>query len=151
MTNRPILLVEDNPDDVELTLRAFEMSKVANQIIVARDGVEALDWLFATGSRAGQPPLNPAIVLLDLKLPRVDGLQVLSRMREDERTQLLRVIVLTTSKEQQDIISSYRFGAASYVCKPVSFDEFVKAAGQLGLYWLLMNELPSPMGNGGSE
>ena len=149
MTNRPILLVEDNPDDVELTLRAFEMSKVANQIIVARDGVEALDWLFATGSRAGQPPLNPAIVLLDLKLPRVDGLQVLQRMRDDERTQLLRVIVLTTSKEQQDIINSYRFGAASYVCKPVSFDEFVKAAGQLGLYWLLMNELPNPMPNGG--
>ena len=149
MTNRPILLVEDNPDDVELTLRAFEMSKVANQIIVARDGVEALDWLFATGSRAGQPPLNPAIVLLDLKLPRVDGLQVLQRMRDDERTLLLRVIVLTTSKEQQDIINSYRFGAASYVCKPVSFDEFVKAAGQLGLYWLLMNELPNPMPNGG--
>ena len=149
MTNRPILLVEDNPDDVELTLRAFEMSKVANQIIVARDGVEALDWLFATGSRAGQPPLNPAIVLLDLKLPRVDGLQVLQRMRDDERTQLLRVIVLTTSKEQQDIISSYRFGAASYVCKPVSFDEFVKAASQLGVYWLLMNELPNSMPNGG--
>ena len=149
MTNRPILLVEDNPDDVELTLRAFAMSKVANQIIVARDGVEALDWLFATGSRAGQPPLNPAIVLLDLKLPRVDGLQVLQRMRDDERTLLLRVIVLTTSKEQQDIINSYRFGAASYVCKPVSFDEFVKAAGQLGLYWLLMNELPNPMPNGG--
>ena len=149
MTNRPILLVEDNPDDVELTLWAFAMSKVANQIIVARDGVEALDWLFATGSRAGQPPLNPAIVLLDLKLPRVDGLQVLQRMRDDERTLLLRVIVLTTSKEQQDIINSYRFGAASYVCKPVSFDEFVKAAGQLGLYWLLMNELPNPMPNGG--
>ncbi len=149
MTHRPILLVEDNPDDVELTLRAFEMSKVANQIIVARDGVEALDWLFATGPRAGQAPLNPAIVLLDLKLPRVDGLQVLRRMREEERTQLLRVIVLTTSKEQQDIISSYRFGAASYVCKPVSFDEFVKAAGQLGLYWLLMNELPNAVPDGG--
>ena len=151
MTNRPILLVEDNPDDVELTLRAFEMSKIVNPIIVARDGVEALDWLFATGARAGQPPLNPAIVLLDLKLPRVDGLQVLRRMRDDGRTQLLRVIVLTTSKEQQDIMSSYQFGAASYICKPVSFDEFVKAAGQLGLYWLLMNELPSPLGNGGSE
>ena len=149
MTNRPILLVEDNPDDVELTLRAFEMSKIANQIVVARDGVEALDWLFATGIRAGQPPLNPAIVLLDLKLPRVDGLQVLRRMREDERTQLLRVIVLTTSKEQRDIISSYLFGAASYVCKPVSFDEFVKAASQLGVYWLLMNELPNLLPNGG--
>ena len=148
MTNRPILLVEDSPDDVELTLRAFEMSKIANPIIVARDGVEALDWLFATGARVGQPPLNPAIVLLDLKLPRVDGLQVLRRMREHERTQLLRVIVLTTSKEQQDIVSSYQFGAASYVCKPVNFDEFVKAAGQLGLYWLVINELPNSAADG---
>lgn len=146
MTNRPILLVEDNPDDVELTLRAFEMSKIVNSIIVARDGVEALDWLFATGPRAGQAPLNPAIVLLDLKLPRVDGFEVLRQMRDNERTRLLRVVVLTTSKEQQDIINSYHFGAASYVCKPVSFDEFVKAAGQLGLYWLLMNELPNSLG-----
>ena len=143
MTNRPILLVEDNSDDVEITLRAFEISRIANPVIVARDGVEALDWLFATGARAGQPPLNPAIVLLDLKMPRVDGLQVLRRMRDDERTQLLRVIVLTTSKEQQDLISSYRLGAASYICKPVNFSEFVKAAGHLGLYWLHLNELPN--------
>jgi two-component system response regulator len=148
MTNRPILLVEDNPDDVELTLRAFEINKIANQIIVARDGVEALDWLFATGPRAGQSPLNPAVVLLDLKLPRVDGLEVLRRLSDNERTRQLRVVVLTTSKEQQDIINSYHFGAASYICKPVSFDEFVKAAGQLGLYWLLMNELPVSPGDG---
>ena len=148
MTNRPILLVEDNPDDVELTLRAFEINKIANQIIVARDGVEALDWLFATGPRAGQSPLNPAVVLLDLKLPRVDGLEVLRRLSYNERTRQLRIVVLTTSKEQQDIINSYHFGAASYICKPVSFDEFVKAAGQLGLYWLLMNELPVSPGDG---
>ena len=143
MTNRPILLVEDNPDDVELTLRAFTANNITNAIVVARDGVEALDMLFATGTCSGKPPLNPAVVLLDLKLPRIDGLEVLRRLRADEGTVLLRVVVLTTSREQQDIIRSYRFGAASYVCKPVSFDDFVKAAGQLGLYWLLLNELPN--------
>lgn len=145
MSNRPILLVEDNPDDVELTVRAFEANRIVNQIIVAKDGVEALDLLFATGPHAGRAPLQPAIVLLDLKLPRIDGLEVLRRLRADERTALLRVVVLTTSREQQDIVRSYQFGAASYICKPVSFDEFVKAAGQLGLYWLLFNELPNTL------
>ena len=144
MTDHPILLVEDNPDDVELTLRAFEANHIANKIIVAKDGVEALDLLFATGPNAGQERLQPALVLLDLKLPRIDGLEVLRRLRADERTVLLRVVVLTTSREQQDILRSYQFGAASYICKPVSFDEFVKAAGQLGMYWLLLNEQPGP-------
>ncbi len=145
MNNGAILLVEDNPDDVALTLRAFKKNHILNEIIVARDGVEALDYLFGTCAFAGRDTsILPAIVLLDLKLPRLDGLEVLRRMRADPRTRLLRVIVLTSSKEEQDIAQSYQLGANSYIRKPVDFDSFMSAVGQLGLYWLLLNEAPPP-------
>jgi len=138
---KPILLVEDNPDDEALTLRAFRKNNITNEIIVARDGVEALDYLFATGTHAGlSTDRMPQVVLLDLKLPRIDGLEVLRRIRADERTRLLPVVVLTSSKEEQDLVESYRIGANSYVRKPVNFDEFMEAARQLGMYWLLLNE-----------
>ena len=138
---RPILLVEDNPDDEALTLRVFAKNKIANPVIVARDGVEALDYLFGTGSHAGRDlRIMPAVVLLDLKLPRVDGLEVLRRVRADARTALLPVVVLTTSKEQQDIHEAYSLGANSYIRKPVDFERFIYAVGQLGLYWLSLNE-----------
>lgn len=141
-----ILLVEDNPDDVALTLRAFRKNKLKNEVVVAADGAEALDRLFATGSQAGRDPEDlPQIVLLDLKLPKVDGLEVLRRIRGEERTRLLPVVVLTSSREERDLVESYRLGANSYVRKPVNFDEFVEAARQLGLYWLLLNE-PAPRG-----
>lgn len=131
-----ILLVEDNPNDELLTLRAFGKHNLSNIIVVARDGVEALDMLF------GQNPITPRVILLDLKLPKVDGLEVLQRIRADERTRLLPVVVLTTSDEEQDLIESYRLGANSYVRKPVSFTEFVEAVRQVGLYWLLLNSVP---------
>ncbi len=145
-TDRPILLVEDNPDDEALTLRAFNKNRIANQVIVARDGVEALDYLFATGSHDGRDlSVMPAVVLLDLKLPRIDGLEVLRRIRADERTRLLPVVILTTSKEQQDIYEAYSLGANSYIRKPVDFEKFIYAVGQMGLYWLALNEpLDSP-------
>jgi two-component system, response regulator len=143
MDTRPILLVEDSPDDVALTLRAFRKNRILNEVVVARDGVEALDYLFATGPYSGRDPMAvPAIVLLDLKLPRLDGLEVLRRLRADSRTQLLRVIVLTSSKEETDVVRSYTNGANSYIRKPVDFDSFMSAVGQLGLYWLLLNETP---------
>jgi two-component system response regulator len=138
-----ILLVEDNPNDVELTRRAFEKSKVVNQIVVASNGEEALEYLFATGRHAGRDPdAMPEVVLLDLKLPKVDGLEVLRRMRSDERTRRLPVVVLTSSNEEKDIVSSYDLGANSFVCKPVDFAAFMEAARQLGLYWLVLNEPP---------
>ena len=140
-TQRPILLVEDNPDDEALTLRAFKKNKIANEVIVARDGVEALDFLFGNGPHAGRDTSNhPAVVLLDLKLPRIDGLEVLRRIRADDRTRLLPVVVLTTSKEQQDIHEAYSLGANSYIRKPVDFEKFIHAVGQLALYWLVLNE-----------
>lgn len=140
-TDRPILLVEDNPDDEALTLRAFKKNKIANEVVVARDGVEALDYLFGTGIHAGRDTTNaPAVVLLDLKLPRIDGLEVLRRLRADDRTRLLPVVVLTTSKEQQDIHEAYSLGANSYIRKPVDFEKFIHAVGQLALYWLVLNE-----------
>jgi two-component system response regulator len=143
MDMRPILLVEDSPDDVALTLRAFRKNRILNEVVVARDGVEALDYLFATGAYSDRDPTAvPAIVLLDLKLPRLDGLEVLRRLRADARTQLLRVIVLTSSKEETDVVRSYTHGANSYIRKPVDFDSFMSAVGQLGLYWLLLNETP---------
>jgi two-component system response regulator len=138
-----ILLVEDNPDDVELTLRALEQYNVTNQISVVRDGAEALDYLFATGAYADRDTsAMPAVVLLDLKLPKVDGLEVLQRMRADERTKLVPVVILTSSKEEQDMVNGYKFGANSYVRKPVDFTQFIEAARQLGLYWLVINEPP---------
>ena len=138
---KPILLVEDNVDDEALTMRAFQKNNIRNEVVVARDGAAALEYLFGT---SGGETLNlPQVVLLDLKLPKVDGLEVLNRIRSDPRTALLPVVILTSSKEQQDIINGYRFGCNSYVRKPVDFDQFMDAARQLGLYWLLLNE-PAP-------
>ena len=144
MDDKIILLVEDNPDDEALTLRALKKNNIKNQVIVARDGVEALDYLLGTGAHAGRN-LNvmPQVVLLDLKLPRVDGFEVLRRLREGEQTKLLPVVILTTSSEEQDRIKSYGLGANSFVQKPVAFDKFIEAVGQLGLYWLILNE-PAP-------
>jgi len=140
---KSILLVEDNPDDEALTKRAFQKNNIANKMVVARDGVEALDYLFGTGPHAGRDPRDmPQLVLLDLKLPRIDGLEVLRRIRADARTRLLPVVVLTSSREDQDLVSSYSLGCNSYVRKPVNFDEFLESARQLGLYWLLLNESP---------
>lgn len=142
-----ILLVEDNPDDEALTLRALRKSNVVNDVVVARDGVEALDYLFATGAHEGRDPAAmPQVILLDLKLPRVDGLEVLRRVRADERTRFLPVVVLTTSTEQKDIVDSYNLGANSYIRKPVDFVQFSEAVQQLGLYWLLMNLSPEAGG-----
>lgn len=143
MSEEPmILLVEDNPDDVVLTIRAFKKAHIANPIRVASDGEEALSYLFqAAGSH---PPTLPAIILLDLNLPKIDGLTVLRRLRADERTRRLPVVVLTSSREDRDIVGSYDLGANSFVRKPVDFDEFVDAARALGLYWLMLNEQPPP-------
>ncbi|MBB3065366.1 response regulator [Limibacillus halophilus] len=143
MTIPVILLVEDNPDDEALTLRAFDKNKIRNSIVVAHDGAEALDYLFGAGSYEGRDVADqPQVVLLDLKLPKISGLDVLKRIREDKRTRYLPVVILTSSKEDQDVIEGYRLGANSYVRKPVNFDEFIEAAKQLGLYWLLLNESP---------
>lgn len=143
MENKLILLVEDNPDDEVLTLRALKKNNIKNEVVVARDGVEALDFLFGTGAYAGRDLIAmPEVILLDLKLPKVDGLEVLQRIRENERTRLLPVVVLTTSTEDQDRLRSYDLGANSYIRKPVDFQEFIGAVGQLGLYWLILNEPP---------
>jgi CheY-like chemotaxis protein len=138
-----ILLVEDNPDDEALAMRALKRHHIGNEIVVARDGVEALEYLFGTGMYAGRDVTNrPSVVLLDLKLPRVDGLEVLRRLREDQNTKFLPVVVLTTSSEEQDLLNSYSLGCNSYICKPVDFVQFSEAIRQLGMYWLLMNEPP---------
>jgi two-component system, response regulator len=138
-----ILLVEDNEDDVELTLRAFRKSKILNEIVVVTNGVEALDYVFATGEHAGRNlEASPAVILLDLKLPKIGGLEVLRRLRADERTRRIPVVMLTSSNEETDILSSYDLGANSFVRKPVDFAQFVDAAQQLGMYWLVMNEPP---------
>jgi two-component system response regulator len=143
MKNKTILLVEDNPDDIKLTLRALKKSNIVNEVVVANDGVKALDYLFGAGEYAGRETSNtPQVILLDLNMPRVGGIEVLQRMRADERTKLLPVVVLTTSNEDCDRIESYRLGANSYVRKPVDFEQFAKAVEQLGLYWLLLNEAP---------
>jgi two-component system response regulator len=143
--DKVILLVEDNPDDEALTIRALQKNKIANRVEVARDGSQALDYLFGKGTHAGRDvSLLPQVVLLDLKLPKVDGLEVLRRIRSDERTRLLPVVVLTSSKEEQDLISSYANGANSYIRKPVDFVQFTQAVGQLGMYWLVLNEAAPP-------
>ena len=138
-----ILLVEDNPDDEALTIRALKKNNIGNKVVVARDGAEALDFLFFTGAFADHDPRDvPQVILLDLKLPKVDGLEVLRQIRADERTHLLPVVILTSSKEEQDRIRGYSLGANSYVRKPVDFNQFVEAVRQLGLYWLILNEAP---------
>ena len=144
MTNRKqILLVEDNPDDVELTLRAFKQNHVANDVVVVRDGAEALDYLFGAGAyKDRDTAVMPEVILLDLKLPKVDGMEVLRRLRADKRTRLLPVVILTSSNEQEDKLNGYALGANSYVRKPVDFSQFVKAVQQLHVYWLLLNETP---------
>lgn len=144
-SNKTILLVEDNPDDVALTLRAFKRSHLMNPIAVARDGIEALDFLFARGDYSDRASAAlPTLAVLDLKLPKLDGLGVLKAIRADERTRLLPVVILTSSKQDQDLISGYALGANSYVRKPVDFAEFVEAVKALGFYWLMLNENPPP-------
>jgi two-component system response regulator len=143
MSSKVILLVEDNPDDVTLTLRALKKNNIVNEVIVAHDGEEALEYLTATGTYAGRTVADlPQVVLLDLKLPKVSGLDVLRAVRADERTHLLPVVILTSSTEERDIVSSYDLGANSYIRKPVDFDQFLEAVRQLGLYWLVLNQAP---------
>jgi CheY-like chemotaxis protein len=143
MFEKTILLVEDNADDEALTVRALKKNNVTNDLVIARDGVEALDYVFGTGTYSGRDTsVLPGLVLLDLKLPRMDGLEVLRRMRGDERTKRMPVVVLTSSKEEQDVIRSYDLGANSYIRKPVDFNQFTEAVRQLGLYWLVLNEMP---------
>jgi two-component system response regulator len=141
--DKVILLVEDNADDEALTKRAFKKNNVMNRLVVARDGVEALDFLFGTGAHAGRDlSVMPTVVLLDLKLPKIDGLEVLRRLRADPRTKLVPVVVLTSSKEEQDLAQSYSIGVNSYIRKPVDFEQFMDAVRHLGLYWLVLNEAP---------
>lgn len=136
MTHKKILLVEDNPDDVALTMRALQQTMISNEVIVAHDGVEALEFLH------GLHTIRPAIILLDLKLPKIDGIEVLRKIRADDRTRCLPVVVLTSSREEKDLIRSYMTGANSYIKKPVDFNQFISAVRELGIYWLLLNELP---------
>jgi two-component system, response regulator len=143
MILKSILLVEDNPDDEELTRLALEKNNIANTVYIARDGAQALDYLFCRGPHSGRDPNDlPTVVLLDLKLPKVDGLEVLKQLRANEHTRLVPVVILTSSKEEQDLANGYRLGANSYIRKPVDFDQFVEAVRQLGLYWLVLNEPP---------
>jgi len=143
MNDKVILLVEDNTDDETLTLRALKKNNISNQVIVARDGAEAIDYLFGTGQYSGRDAnLTPQVVLLDLKLPKVDGLEVLRQLRANKSTKFLPVVILTSSNEEQDRLTGYSLGANSYVRKPVDFNQFIEAVRQLGLYWLILNELP---------
>jgi two-component system response regulator len=146
MDNKIILLVEDNPDDVELTQRAFKQNSISNKVIVAKDGVEALDYLFGKGMYTGREVKDlPIVILLDLKLPKINGLEVLKAIRQNELTRLLPVVILTSSAQEEDVVNGYKLGANSYVRKPVDFKEFVEAIKLLGLYWLIWNE-PPPVG-----
>ena len=148
MDKKIILLVEDNPNDVDLTLRAFKRNNITNEVVVVRDGAEALDWLFGTGAHAGRDTsVMPQVILLDLKLPKVDGLEVLRRLRADDRTKFLPVVILTSSNEDQDLMDGYSLGCNSYIRKPVDFNQFAEASGQLGLYWLILNEAPPQEGS----
>jgi two-component system response regulator len=143
MKSKNILLIEDNPSDVKLTKRALEQNQITNELIVVEDGQEALDYLFATGRYAGRDVRNlPAVVLLDLKLPKIEGLEVLQRIRANEFTRLMPVVILTSSSQEQDMIASYKLGANSYIRKPVDFKQFTDAVRTLGMYWLLLNEPP---------
>ena len=143
MTQKTLLLVEDNPDDEALTLRALHKHNIANKIIVARDGQEALDYLFGKGDFADRDSAQlPQVILLDLKLPKVDGLEVLQQLRSNPQTRAVPVVILTSSNEEKDLIRSYELGANSYVRKPVDFEQFIEAARQLGLYWMVLNEVP---------
>jgi two-component system response regulator len=143
MEDKMILIVEDNPDDEALTIRALKKNNIGNRVVVVRDGAEALDFLFCTGAYASRDPNDmPQVTLLDLKLPKVDGLEVLKRIRADQRTSLLPVVILTSSKEEQDLIGSYEYGANSFMRKPVDFDQFADSVHRLGLYWLVLNEVP---------
>ncbi len=146
-TTKTILLVEDNPDDEALTMRALRRHNIANPVVVAHDGVEALDYLFGTGAHAGRDLTQlPQVMLLDLKLPKLDGLAVLRRVRADDRTHRLPVVILTSSREENDVMRGYDLGANSYVRKPVDFNEFLESVRQLGLYWLILNETPPTRG-----
>ena len=143
MERKKILVVEDNPDDVELTLLAFKKNNITNEVVVVNDGEKALEYLFCTGKYANLGPEDrPAVVLLDIKLPKVNGFEVIKKMRSEERTKLIPVVILTSSKQEQDLINGYKFGCNSYVRKPVEFNEFAEAVRQVGLYWLLINEPP---------
>jgi two-component system, response regulator len=143
MTEGIILLVEDNPDDEALTLRALKKGHIANPVVVAHDGVEALEWLFGEGAHAGRDTtIQPQVILLDLNMPRLSGLEVLEKIRADDRTRMVPVVVLTSSKQDEDMVSSYTLGANSYVRKPVDFAEFTEAVARLGVYWLLVNQAP---------
>ena len=143
MKDKIILLVEDNPDDITLTLRALKKNSIFNEVVVAKDGVEALDYLFGTGIYAGRDTsVMPVVTLLDLKLPKIDGFEVLKRARSSERTKLIPIVILTSSKEESDLINGYSLGANSYIRKPVDFEQFTEAIRELGLYWILINEPP---------
>ena len=137
-----IILIEDNPADVELTLRALKRNRISNRIIVLKDGEEALDFFFARGSYKNRPDQQPKLILLDLKLPKVDGLEVLRVLKSDPKLKMIPVVVLTSSRQETDMVKSYQIGVNSYIVKPVEFEQFVKAIKELGLYWLLLNELP---------
>lgn len=149
MEEKLILLVEDNPDDEALTLRALTRSKLANRIVVARDGVEALDFVFGAGAHAGRDTaIQPELILLDLKLPKLDGFEVMKRLRADDRTKLLPVVILTSSIEERDLAHGYGLGANSYIRKPVDFEQFIVSVNQIGLYWLVLNERPPAAARG---
>lgn len=139
---KPILLAEDNPKDVQLTLAALEEHNLANQVDVVRDGAEALDYLRRRGAYADRPGNNPAVLLLDLKMPKIDGLEVLQEIKSDPQLKFIPVVVLTSSREESDLVESYRLGVNAYVVKPVNFDDFIRAVGELGMFWALINEAP---------
>ena len=143
---KPILLVEDNPNDIELTLAALESSQLANQIVICRDGAEALDWIYRRGQHEARQVQDPAVVLLDLKLPKVDGLQVLEKVKGDPATRGIPVVMLTSSREETDVVKSYNLGVNAFVVKPVAFDEFFAAIKEIGVFWALLNEPPPHRG-----